>query len=330
MEIRDLKELACDTYFGRSQYSEKESNDIIINMIFEVVEPLPARKDKYKHWMKRNADAMFEIIEEVVTAVHNEITLDAFGGLVEVETFDIGDKKEFIVENPDLFDVALKATGVKTVARQRIYDRKVPTEAFALGVKIYAEMFDFLTGKINWTNFVDKVAKSFDRKIATLATATMFGAYDGLAADFKHEVNAAGLGEKLRDIIVKVADNTGYDVQIVGTRQAIAKIENVGVLVADDVADRRNFGYVKVFEGTPIVELPNYYDKEVKAFDVPTDMLLILPNDGKGLVKLGYEGSLTVEETTEGRKDFQLEMEMERMIHLGVAIANTYGMIKIQ
>ena len=59
-------------------------------------------------------------------------------------------------------------------------------------------------------------------------------------------------------------------------------------------------------------------------------MLLILPNDGKGLVKLGYEGALEVEETTEGRKDYQLEMEMNRMIHLGVAIANTYGMIKIQ
>ena len=61
-------------------------------------------------------------------------------GNVKINGFDIEknfekaiEKVGTIVENPDLFDVALKATGVKTVARQRIYDRKVPTEAFALG-----------------------------------------------------------------------------------------------------------------------------------------------------------------------------------------------------
>jgi hypothetical protein len=36
------------------------------------------------------------------------------------------------------------------------------------------------------------------------------------------------------------------------------------------------------------------------------------------------------EDTTGARKDYQIEMEMNRMVHLGVAVASTYAIIKIQ
>ena len=330
IEMNKLQQLTRDNYFGTCQYSDTEANDIMRNLIFSELEPLPEKKSKYKNWMKRNSDALFEIMTELVTPIQNELTMQAFGDLVDVQTFDVGDKKEFLVENPDLFDVQLKATGVHTVARQRIHDRKVQTEGFDLGVKIYAELFDFLTGKINWSKFVNKVAKSFDRKVCTLVTGTMFGAYDTAGnGDFCKQTNAAGLQAILDDLIAKVGDNAGAEVRIVGTKQALAKIDNVGTVVLDDIDEKRRFGHVSVYKGCALTELPNYYDKDLKAFDIPTDMLMVLPVDGEGLVKLGYEGELEIEETTEGRRDYQLEMEMNRRLHLGVAVANVYGMIKI-
>ena len=36
------------------------------------------------------------------------------------------------------------------------------------------------------------------------------------------------------------------------------------------------------------------------------------------------------EDTTGARKDYQIEMEMNRMVHLGVAVASTYAIIQIQ
>ena len=101
---------------------------------------------KYDIWksrttsrLKRNGNTVFELLEELITVTHNEITVESFGDLVDVDTFDIGDKKEFLIQNDELFKVAIMATGVKTVHRQRIYDKKVDTKAFRLGVKIYAE-----------------------------------------------------------------------------------------------------------------------------------------------------------------------------------------------
>ena len=323
--MNELQKLARDLYNGSCAYSDAEGSDIIRNMIFEAIgEELPTDKSKYRRWLERNGSQLFEIIEEVITAVHDGIAVEQFGSLVEFESFDLGDKKEFIIENDELFNVALMATGVKVSHRQKIHNRKLSSEGFRLGVKIYAEMFEFLTGKINWTSLVDRVAKSFEKKVATLVTSTLFGAYDDLDADFKDAPNAEGVDESLRELIAKV----GGDVQIVGTKSALSKIRNAGALIDADANDVRNFGYVKVFEGVPCVELPNYYNKDLGQFEVKDDMLLVVPNSA--IVKVGYEGGVEIyEDTTGARKDYQIEMEMIRMVHLSVAIATRFGMVKI-
>lgn len=327
----DVRQMVIDLHNGVCSYSRKEASDVIRNMIFEKVEPLPEKKSNYRRWLKRNGNTVFELLEELITVTHNEITVESFGDLVDVDTFDIGDKKEFLIQNDELFKVAIMATGVKKVHRQRIYDKKVDTKAFRLGVKIYAEMFDFLKGNIDWTLFVDRVSKSFDKKVCTLVTKTIFGAYDASGnPNLCKASNDNALSTTLKEMIAKVADSTGQEVQILGTKTALAHVKSDATFVSDaEKDDRRNYGYTQVFEGTPLVPLPNYYDKTTGAFEVDDDMLLIVPV-GESLVKLGYEGDVQLYEDTEGdRQDYQIEMEMNRMLHLGVAIASTYAMIKI-
>ena len=161
----------------------------------------------------------------------------------------------------------------------------------------------------------------------------LYNAYDSVGnAQFCKQANQGALGETLDDIIAKVRDNTGCDILICGGKQALAKVENVGTVVLDDISERRQFGYISVYKGSKLVELPNYYDKEIDKFDLPKDMLLILPMDGEPIVRLGFEGDLYVRNATNGdeRKDFQLEMEMSRRLSLAVMIAKVYGMVKIQ
>ena len=332
-KLSKLQTFVHDAYYKNTQYSAKENDDIIRNMIFEQLEPLPEKKSKFPFWMERNKNQLFEIMTDIITPLSNELTVEAFGDLVGVEQYDVGDAKEFIVSNLELFDVQLKASGLNHVARQRIYDHKVQGTTFEMGLKIYVELIDFLLEKISLTTFIDRVAKSFNRKVCTLATGMLYNAYDAVGnAQFCKQVNQAGLGEALDDMIAKVRDNTGCDVVICGTKQALAKVENVGTVVLDDISERRQFGYISIYKGTKLVELPNYYDKEIDKFDLPKDMLLILPMDGEPIVRLGFEGDLYVRNATNGdeRKDFQLEMEMSRRLSLAVMIAKVYGMVKIQ
>lgn len=332
-KLNKLQTFVRDAYYKNTQYSSKENDDIIRNMIFEQLEPLPEKKSKFPFWMERNKNQLFEIMTDIITPLSNELTINSFGDLVAVEQYDTGDAKEFIVSNLELFDVQLKASGTRHVARQRIYDHKVQGTTFEMGLKIYVELIDFLLEKISLTTFIDRVTKSFNRKVCTLVTGMMYNAYDAVGnPQFCKQTNQAGLGDTLDDLIAKVRDNTGCDVVICGTKQALAKVDNVGTVVLDDISEKRQYGYVSIYKGSKLSELANYYDKELDAYDIPNDTLLILPTDGEALVHLGFEGDLYVRNATNGdeRKDFQLEMEMSRRLSLAVMVAKVYGMIKIQ
>lgn len=323
-----LRELACDLYFNRSQYSEGEGSDVIRGMIFEQAEPLPKKLSEasYKRWLDRNGYVVFEILQEVVNAVYDELKSDAFGSLVDYDTFGLGQKKEFIVENDELFDVALMADDVRVRRFQTVYDKKVDTKAFRMGVGVTVEMFDFLTGKKNITKLVDKMVKSMDRKDCSLIVSTIFTAYDpSNNPQFCEQTNAAGLHDKLLEKIARV----GGDCQILGTKTALAKIPNAGAEI--DKEDKRNFGYVKIFEGTPCYELPQYWDKKTAKMDVPDDMLIILPAEGEKLVKYAVEGEVELyDDTASTETDYMINLELNKRVHLAVVVASRYAMLKIQ
>ncbi|MDU6996522.1 MAG: hypothetical protein E6356_16830 [Terrisporobacter othiniensis] len=327
--MNKLRELACDLYFGKSQYSEKDGSDIIREMIFEKTEPLPSKMSdaSYKRWLDRNGYVAFEIIQETVNAVYDQLKMESFGQLVDFESFDLGQKKDFIIENDELYKAALMADDVRVAHFQTLYDEKVPTKYFRMGVGVAVEMFDFLTGKKNITKIIDKIMRSIDRKDCALITSTIFGAYDTTNnPQFCEQTTQALLAEKLRDKIAKI----GGDVQILGTKAALSKIENSGAIIDTDKADKRNFGYVKVFEGTPCVELPNYFDKNTGVFDVKDDMLILIPS-GEKIVKYGVEGEIEVYDDVESKRgDYMINLEINKRVHLGVVIAARFAMLKIQ
>lgn len=324
-----LRELACDLYFNRSQYSEKDGSDIIRGMIFEQAEPLPTKLSTatYKRWLDRNGYVVFEIMQEVVNAVYDELKSDAFGTLVDFETFDLGQKKDFIIENDELYKVAVMADDVRVAHFQTLYDSKVTTNAFRMGLGVTVEMFDFLTGKKNITKIVDKMVRSMDRKDCSLITSTIYGAYNSVNNPYFCEQTTADLlSSKLRDKIAKV----GGDAQILGTKAALAKIENAGAIIDSDKEDKRNYGYVKVFEGTPCVELPNYFDKTTGAFDVSDDYLIIIPA-GEKIVKYATEGEIELYDDVESKRaDYMINLELNKRVHLAVVVAARFAMLKIQ
>lgn len=331
----ELQQMAFDAYYGTNlgKYSKENAEDTLRKMFLERIgEPIPESKSKMRRFMKKHKEVVFELLEETLTEVVNRISLDAFSDYVDFKTYDYGDKPVFRVKNGKRFKVSALATGIKTVERQRMHDRKVETEAFRLSVKIYEEAFDFLTGRINWTELCNKVAESLVQKIATLVTNCMFQAYDATANPKTHKTtNISGMETVLREVIQTVEAKTGAKAIIVGTKGALAAVPGSGgVYSVDDSKDKREFGYVKMFEGTPCQELPQYYDEELDELEVPTNQLLVLI-EGEKVACLAYEGDLEVEESsdTTERNDYQIECEAARMAHIGVPVLYNFGMIKI-
>lgn len=291
--LTDLQRIAIDTFYGRTEcFSElrKTGDDIIREEIMSKMgSPLPENKREFRRWFKANANEMFGLIEQTITVVHNDIAFENFGEFVQTEVLPEGDIPEYYIENTDLFDVSVKATGVGTQMRQKMQNGKMETEAFELGVKIYDEFFRFLTGRINWTELVNKVAKSFSHKLATIVSGTLFGAYDVESNPFHATSNKEGVDVKLQEIVNKLSAYCG-EVQIVGTKGALSNITGLGGVCLQDADDKRMFGFVQMFNGVPVYELAQGFDKESKKYDIPNDTILVLPKDK--VVYCAFEGNL--------------------------------------
>ena len=289
-----LKQLAKDAYFKTSNFSEGQADDYIRKEILDMIgEPLPEKKADLGYWMEDHGKQVFRIITQIVTPIHNDLLLQKFPAeLVDLRVFDLGDKEEYVVENQDLFPVAIKATGHDKTSRSRIYDRKVDTSKFEVSTGAYIEVIDFLLGKISWTRICDKIIKSIDNAIALAVSNALFTGYEPSSnPNMCEQTTEALLEEKLDDKIEKVEGATGYPAMIVGTKHALAKIENQGTVVLSDTEERKRTGLIGMYKHCSLVELPNVYHPDSNVFDVARDYILILPVAGEGLVKLGYEGN---------------------------------------
>nr|DAU16918.1 MAG TPA: capsid protein [Caudoviricetes sp.]DAZ34318.1 MAG TPA: capsid protein [Caudoviricetes sp.] len=332
--MTDLQKTAFDCYNNTViKYSVAEAEDVIRKAIINEIGEPPARKEKMNRWFEKNKVRFYELLEEVLEPLVNLPKLTDLGGYILVESCDFGDKKTYKVKNKDLFKVSQIATGVGMTDRQRLHDSKLDTKMTRLGIKIYEEAFEFLTGRVSWTELVNKVKDSFDHTVTMMVIQTVFDAYDVVNTNLKATTNADGVGDKLKQMIAKVKGATGVEPVVLGTKSALATIPNSGgndyVL---DNEDRRNGGYVKLFEGTRCVELTQYYDVENNKFHIPDDYLIITVPDANGkLAVVTYEGGVTILDSNDtlARKDYQLEMEMERFVHVGVPVAMHFAMIKI-
>lgn len=332
-ELNELQQLCLDTYFGKvSKYSAGEAEDVIRKAFLDELPALPKRKAEFGRYLKNNAKHLFALLEETITPIANRLSIEAFSDLVKVDTVDLGDAPVYRVKNKKLFPVSQIATGVGATHRRRMHDGKLETDSFRLSAFIYEEAFEFLTGKISWTDLCNRVAESFAHKTATLVTSTIFAAYDQSGNPLHVKTNAEGLETALEDLLQKIEGITGVKCQILGTKGALAKVPNSGgAYLQEDARDRREFGYVKLFNDSECRELPQYYDEDNKKFEIPTDTLLIVPVTGEPLAYCCFEGDIEIVDNDEiyNRKDRQIEFEMERVLHVGVAVSSKFGMVKI-
>lgn len=318
-KLTDLQQLSVDLYNGKvDTYSVKEAEDKLRGVLIDAV---GGEWDYYA--FKENKYRVFKIMAELLSVTVANLTKEAFGQFVEVKDFELGDKVEFKVEDQNMFDVAIIANGTNNLRRQKMLSRHIPTEAYKMGIMIMAEADEFIAGRINWATMVDRVAKSFEHKLATQIVEGIQKAYSAVHTNLK--VTGSIDDAKLAELINKVEGATGQKVAVYGTKAALAQINGIEAL-QEDLKDRRNYGYVKVFEGTQCVELPNTYNVDKDAWAVNNKLLLVVPV-GEKIVRMGFEGQALVDEVTDNtaRKDQQLEYLFERKCHLGVLTTKVFG-----
>lgn len=327
-KLTDVQKLALDCYYGKvTKFSQEEGESILRNKMVEILGELPENPAKFRRKFNAVSGEFFELVEEVITVTLNRLSEDAFGDFCNFKNFEIGQKPEIRINSAELYKVSKIATGLTTVRSQKIFNRKVQVETFKMAVKAYEEWFDFITGRISWTETVDRVVASYHHEMANTIASSVFNAYNIAHTNLKETTNAPD--EPLKKMIAKVKGATGKNVAVFGTPSALDKI--VGATSEKDLDDKREFGYIKRFNGVDCIQLPQSYDVENNVFIGAEDILLVLPV-GEKIVNAGYEGDVMIIENIDPakRQDMLMEFEYLRMAYVSTIVASVFGAIKIQ
>lgn len=332
--MNDIVKICVDHYKNKvTQFSKDETEQVIRKALFDClgIEKFENRT-QFRRAM-RNHPEVFSVIEEVIDQViaNGEGTKNAFyQNFVEEKNLMLGDENEFYVENSNELRVAKYSGSHWDLNRQRIDSGtsfKVAVEDF--GIKVYEYYERFMCGRCDFAHLINMISEAIDKFIGEFVIVAFGDATTKLPATFKYagSYDEAKILETIEHV---VAVNGGGNIQLVGARPAINKLQ--GALdYSDNMRDELNTtGHLTKWKGYDVLVLPQVHKKGSFEFAFDQDKILVLPADVKP-VKVVKEGDTEIKEISDGTSNADRSMEYTVIFKMGIAIIfnRFFGTIQI-
>ena len=320
----DLQELSLDLLTGQvKKYSTDEANDILRNAI---IDACGGEFNRYTYM--DNKGKVFAILAETLQVAVGYTMYEKFSELADFHNVALGDTIKFKIEDTSLFKVYTTSKGNRDIDRQKLYGEYLTVATERIAVKIYEELDRMLSGRINWSTMIQRVADSMAYEIGKRIYNAVYGAYDIVSAPYKASMSGTFSATALETAIAHVEASTGKPAKVLGTKKSLAKITTAEV--SDEMKNTRNqIGHYGVFKGTALNVLPQGHKAGTTTFAVSDDFLIVIP-DGEKIVKVILEGDVTVEESPQGnaRNDEAMEFFMARKVGVATITANNYAIVR--
>jgi len=321
-EMNDIVKLAVDAYRGRvEKYSENQSMDVLRQALVEANGGSTVLD--YKKIRDGECKGLFTLIETILsrTVVEGLQGDEFFNAMVDFRNVAEGDKNLFVIEDDNLFVVAEAADGTQGIRRQRLIGgQKVTLTPVNKAIKIYEELILILSGRIDWVEFVNRVAKSFEREIY----ASVAKQLNNLStARFTVTASGSPTESGLLNLIEKVEAATGKTAYVLGTRTALRNfpMSQIGETVKDDYYD---VGFSQSFNGTPCIRLKNYLDAAGN-FVLSDTRVYVIAGDDK-FIKHYIEGEpIVIARDAADNADLTQEYTVIRREGTAVVVSDTMG-----
>jgi len=282
--------------------------------------------------LRRNKVAIFEIIEELVSAIVQEGLNNSqfWNEFVDYRNIKLGDKNEFYTDGDSDFVVCEVAEGNSTPRRQRLGARKkVSVNTTVHMIRMYDHFSRFMAGRIDWAQLCNKVAEAFQKEIwYDIATAFAgIGSGDIIGASGTYIVTGTWDEDDLIDLIAHVEAATGERAKVFGTKQTLKKITTS--IVADAAkTDLYNQGYIGKFYGTDVFEIPQAHVPGTDTFAIdPNANTLHVIAGGDKFIKFVTEGDTLIDDRDYTQNaDSTIEYRMTEKFGAGIMFASKgYG-----
>lgn len=344
-----VKNLLFDSACGKEIYDEStdrvvskaEVNEAIAKICFEAT---GLTKNSSTKQIKRalKSDKAVELFEVIEEAIEKKVATglkesEFFNQFVDVKNIGEGDRNDFWVEDNDIIlNVAKVSGGNHDLLMQKLgagQSYSVPMSTY--GIKVGSDIKLFLTGRKDWTDFVDAVARAYVKEIQDELYSEFMNAATQLPVPEPFIGNGelgAGTKDAFDEIIENVEmSNDGAPVVIMGTKTALKKLN--GLTDVDWRADSQKeavaaTGILGSYETNTLLEIPQRFkNNDVTRKLIDNTKIYIMPAvDDNKFVKYveGGEVELEVTEVGETMND-QQSYELQREIGIGTVITRNFG-----
>lgn len=315
-----------------AEFSAADANSAAVNAICE---HFGINMDSNIRDIRAIAPAAFALIEEAVDEILPKRLENVLGAFAEVKQFARDAEVVFKLSKLGKARARLSIVkgargGIYRAARLDAASFQVPTEVYT--VAVYVTLEDIILGTYTlgelWANilegFEEIVYKQTIRALTDSNAAVSHG-------NNKKYVGVSGLTlpQAIDDAVARVKQ---YGTPIImGFSGQLSLLHNTVAntypnVAADDLNDVRNIGYITLYKGTRVVEIPNYLEDETTTSNWVLDdqYIYVIPVDAKP-VKVALKGELTIVENKQPTGSEK--WEAHKLMGVGVAMNNNYFVI---
>lgn len=341
-DFGEYTQLMFETGMGTNQVDTKEANDKIREIMFSVLGvDEKCSKKELRRAIRRHKIDIFEIIEETVEnlLVSGWGENPFFNEFVEIKSMADGDTNEFYVPDEMILTVSELSGNHHDLIRQRLSEGQTfSVKTSWYGVKIYAEYELFMSGRIDWATFVQKIYEAYDKMVNDMVYSSVMAAGDKVLPSSQFSKTGkldSTTKDEFMTLIEDVQGANGTEVVIMGTKSALSKLnalEDVDWISNSMKEERHTTGRLGLFEGVRLVEIPQRFaNNDTSKKLVDNTKLLIMPVADNRFIKIYNEGDAQIKEVSDGTTNMDKTIEYEYQIKMGVAtiINRKFGMWKI-
>lgn len=334
---KELKQLLIASLNGVSASANFSAEDTDKAAINAMLKEIGIDENSSAREIRAKSDAAFALIEEAVDEILPKKLENVLGEFAEVRQFARDAEVVFNIEK--IGKNRAKLT-ISKGARGGIYRAAKLSNKFfsvttgAQTVAVYVTLEEIILGTMTLAELYSNILEGFQEIVYkevfnALASGRAVAGYDRIEKDGSATTAAKDLGLAI-DKVMPYVKQYGTPV-IFGSYQALSNLANPAAEYHPemmDSADRRNYGFVQLYKGSKVVELPNYLvDNSNEEWFYDPSYVFVLPTGAKP-VKVALKGDLTLIRNTQATGSEK--WEAHKLIGVGVAMANNFAVIKVQ
>jgi len=273
---------------------------------------------------------MFAIISEILDVVIPETVMDNFYQFAEVKNGSWGDSFVWSVPNNDLFVVSKLADGIRKGNRQRLVGTDVVLNPIMREVTIGEDLYRVISGKVQWGDWVNRVAQAIETQITLDIYNAIFNSYSSLGTAYKQ--NAAFAQTSFNNLVQLVEGaNGGARAVAFGTKIALSKAVPDNQYMQFGLGQEYNTaGYLGNFQGTDLFKFDQRVTPNTDTLAISDTYLLIVATMVDKLVKIAFEGETIISQTeSTGSADNSIDYTVKKKWDAKLITSAKYGMYQL-